>query len=141
MNLRAACGLSLSPAKKPGHWPGFFYGRSRGDLSALVIGNDLLGKQKFQELFDRVILLDRMSEGTVHDQFVMVTPPFSADLNVSVIFQFVNDPLRSSFRDPDPFGDMTKLQVRILGKTEQHVGVIRKKRPSRGGLRAGRIFL
>ena len=87
-----------------------------------------------------MILLDRMPEGTVHDQFVMVTTPLSADLNISIIFQFVDDPLRSSFRDPDPFGDMTKLQVLILGKTEQYVGVIRKKRPGRGGLRAGQSF-
>lgn len=56
-----------------------------------------------------MFLLYRMSKGTVDQERVMIATAFSADFDISITFQFVNDALRSSFRNSDPFSYMTKL--------------------------------
>ncbi len=83
-----------------------------------------------QDLGDRVIPFERMTEWPIGVDVVPVSSPDSLANEEAGLFQLVQNPLYRPLGDSDQSADVSLTQFRIAADRDQHVGVVGQEGPT-----------
>ncbi len=84
---------------------------------------------QIQQVSDRAMRFDRVTESDVADHTIAVSAADSFAFDKSAFFQVLNDPLNSPLCDSDLNSDFTQHGRLVLIEHDKHMRVIRQKGP------------
>lgn len=90
-----------------------------------------LHSQHLEQVADRMSGLNGVPQRCARDHFVPIATTVAGPKDVTSGHQISHDCLSGAFGDPHTLGDVAPTNFRILGHTDQHVGVIRQECPVR----------
>lgn len=73
----------------------------------------------------------RVAQWPINVDGVMITSSYFGHGDKTGGNEIVHDPVGGTFGDAHPLGDRGKPAVRILGDTDEYMGMVRQKRPCR----------
>ena len=88
-------------------------------------------EQDLEEVADIPPLSERMTQGEVRHDLVVVPSSLSLTQHVAALDQLREDPVSGAFRDPDRCGDVAQPDSRVVGHAREHVCVVGQKVPPR----------
>jgi hypothetical protein len=88
-----------------------------------------------KELSDSLGAGESVGEPQIAMDRVMVSTAVARAGDVAGRNELVDDPVRGSLSDPDAVADLAQANAGIVRDAQQHLGVVRKKRPRWGVLR------
>jgi hypothetical protein len=87
------------------------------------------GVERGEKLLDAVGSLQWVPERKVGGHGVVVAAAHPLASDVATVLEVVDDPLNRSRRDPDCVGNVALAKFAVAADGDQHVRVIRQKRP------------
>ena len=86
-------------------------------------------EDRLQQLANRAVFFDCMTQVRVAVNKVVIAATFLNTLQNLSLFQFPDEPERGPLRNANSVRDVAQPGMRVLGKADQHMGVITEERP------------
>ncbi|MGB5489863.1 MAG: hypothetical protein WBM76_03440 [Woeseiaceae bacterium] len=86
-------------------------------------------QNSLKQLADSAVFLDRVAQMRIGVDIVMITSAFLGALKHACLFEFADEPKSRTFGYTYSFSHIAQPRVRVVGQTNQHVGVIAEKGP------------
>ncbi len=84
---------------------------------------------RLEQFTDRAVLLDRVTQVRLSVDDVVITPAFPGALDDAGFLEFSDEPKSRALSHTDPVSHVAKSRIRVVGKTNKHVGVVAQECP------------